>query len=209
VILAISALGVASPGFATTITFDTPIDAVGSQSYGNNSFYAEKSFKLTPTFFGMQRNHPVLAGPLFPDNGTIAMGIINTSFPILTYDFDKPFALRSIDLGEYSAHPNSAGIPVEISVIGTTYLGETISGMFVTDGIIDGSGPLADFEHVTFGSQWLNLRSVQFEHDNAFSMDNIEVEIGVVPEPSTGLLIGLGLVALTNKRVRPHDVRNR
>ncbi len=79
--------------------------------------------------------------------------------------------------------------------------------MFVTDGIIDGSGPLADFEHVTFGSQWSNLESVQFEHDNYFAMDNIEVEVGVVPEPNTGLLIGFGLIAFALNGTRRNRAR--
>ncbi len=129
IILVVSTLGLTSQGFATTITFDSPIDDDGRQAYGNNSFYAERSFKLTPTLSGMQRNHPGLAGPLVPNNGTIEMSIFSTSFSVLTYDFDEPFALLSIDLGEYSAHTNFAGIPVEISIIGTTVLGETISGI--------------------------------------------------------------------------------
>jgi hypothetical protein len=201
-VLTIVALCAASSAFAITITFDGPIPAGGQQSYGNNSFYAEQSFKLTPTGFGMQRNDPNIAGPGWPDNGTIAMSVIITSFPILTYDFDEPFALLSIDLGEYSTV--FADAPVSITVIGTTTLGDTLSTTFVTDGLIDGAGPLPDFEHVTFGSQWSNLQSVQFQHDSPFSMDNIEVALGVVPEPSTGLLLSLGLAAFATRRILWH-----
>lgn len=201
------ALVLASPAHSLTITFGNPIPPGGQQAYNSSTYYGEQSFRLTPTAAGMQRNHPVVAGPNWPDNGTIAMSVITNARPILTYELDQTFALRSIDLGEYSAV--FARIPVEITLVGTTNLGATIQSTFITDGVIDGLGRNRDFENVRFGSEWSNLRSIQFEHDNPFSMDNIVVEIEAVPEPGSGLLTALGLIGLATGGARTHDRRNR
>ena len=63
-----------------------------------------------------------------------------------------------------------------------------------TDGIIDGTGPLADFETFTFGPEFSGLTRVEIP-TIGWSLDNLAVSLGV-PEPGTGALLIVGAAVL-------------
>jgi len=95
------------------------------------------------------------------------------------------FNLFSVDLAEYSTVVPDA---VTVPFIGYREDGSTVAAYFTTDGIIDGSGPLADFQTFYFGSEFSGLTRVEIP-TWGWSLDNLVVAI---PEPSTGLLLVAG-----------------
>lgn len=106
------------------------------------------------------------------------------------------FGLVSVDLAEYSTVVPDA---VTVQFIGYYAGGGTITTSFTTDGIIDGTGPLADFQTFTFGSGWTGLTRVEVP-GYGWSLDNLVVS---VPEPASGTFLLLeGLVLWQSRRPR-------
>jgi len=110
-----------------------------------------------------------------------------------------PFGLVSVDLAEYSMlYP----YPKTVQFIGYRPDGTTATNEFTTDGIIDGTGPLADFENFYFDSQFANL--VRFEvPTHTYALDNMRFRN--VPEPTT-LAVFVGgclLLAAIRHKTRP------
>lgn len=101
------------------------------------------------------------------------------------------FSLVSVDLAEYST--GFSGQPVTVPFIGYHPDGSTVTMSFTTDGIIDGTGPLADFQTFDFNPQdWNNLTHVEIP-SSLWSLDNLVVS---VPEPTTTALLLLGGLAI-------------
>jgi hypothetical protein len=106
------------------------------------------------------------------------------------------FDLVSVDLAEYSTVvPDARTVPF----IGYRPDGSTVSTSFTTDGIIDGTGPLADFETFYFPSEFTGLSRVEIP-TYGWSLDNLFVS---VPEPSSlALLLAGGVVLWALRRWR-------
>ncbi len=121
----------------------------------------------------------------WPDNGTTY--IQASGGDSLTFSFLEEFVfdLLSVDLAEYSTVVPDA---VTVQFVGYRWDGGTVSTSFTTDGIIDGTGPLADFETFQFGSEWSGLTRVEIP-TFGWSLDNLVV---AVPEPSAGALLLAG-----------------
>lgn len=127
--------------------------------------------------------------PLRPDNGT---SYIQTSLGdslVFSFTDDSLFDLLSVDLAEYSTV-----VPEAATVGFTGYFagGGTIYQEFTTDGIIDGTGPLTDFQTFAFGTGWTGLSRVEVP-GFGWSLDNLVVG---VPEPTAGALLLLGIPLL-------------
>ncbi len=123
-----------------------------------------------------------------PDNGSA--WIRTTGGPMqaplaITNLSGEPFALHFVDLAEYST---AFASPRAIPFIGYKTDGSIITTTFITDGIIDGSGPLADFERFMFSADFTDLNRVVVD-TYLYSMDNLGVS--VVPESSSIAMIGL------------------
>ena len=100
------------------------------------------------------------------------------------YNGGSLFGLTSVDLAEYSTL--FANQPVTITFVGYYSDGGTVSQSFTTDGIIDGTGPLADFQTFNFNSKdWSGLTRVEVP-SFGWSLDNLVIN---VPEPSSGSLL--------------------
>jgi hypothetical protein len=120
-----------------------------------------------------------------PDNGTAYLQ--TTGGESLAFNFvdGSLFDLLSVDLAEYSTVvPNS----VTVQFVGYRWDGDTVSTSFTTDGIIDGTGPLADFETFHFGPEFNGLTRVEMP-TFGWSLDNLVV---AVPEPGIWALLLLG-----------------
>ncbi len=98
------------------------------------------------------------------------------------------FNLGSVDLAEYSTSvPGS----VTVHFIGYRPNGSMVTADLTTDGVIDGTGLLPDFQTFTFGPQFAGLDRVEIP-GYGWSLDNLVVS---VPEPGTwSLLLLWGLL---------------
>ena len=123
-----------------------------------------------------------------PDNGSTWMRTMAwpRQAPLtITNLSGAPFTLHFVDLAEYSTLYST---PRSIPFIGYKNDGSIVTTTFITDGIIDGTGPLADFETFMFDADFTNLNRVVV-NTYLYSMDNLG--ISVVPEPSSIAMIGL------------------
>lgn len=185
-------------GFLRTVTFDAP-----RVPPGNNigfTYYYEDSVTFTPIAVGEQFVRAGGGVSFFPENGTtyILQGFNNT---LAGYRDQLPtpshFGLYSVDLSEFSTLYD---FPRTIQFVGYLFDGSTVSTEFTTDGIIDGTGLLADFQTFYFDSQFNDI--VRFEvPTHTYAMDNL-VFFDVIPEPTTGALLIVGGVTLWLMRSR-------
>jgi hypothetical protein len=127
--------------------------------------------------------------PFFPDNGTTYLDSAGGESLKFSSTSGSLFGLVSLDLAEYS---NDFAEPVSVQIIGYRFDGSTVSETFTTDGIIDGTGPLSDFETFYFGPEFSGLERVEIPTDG-WSLDNLVVTI---PEPATPALLLLGSLLL-------------
>jgi len=162
------------------ITFDPPSLPGGSkalQSYTENGMVF--SGKLDRPF---SHNDAGLSNR--PNNGTAALNVTRyyTRFnPISPVLFD----LLQVDLAEYST---IYAYPQTITFTGHKSDSSTVAATFVTDGIMDGIEPLADFETFTFDTSFRNLIYVEMSAN--FTIDNMHIRIPsepfVAPIANTG-----------------------
>ena len=132
----------------------------------------------------------------YPENGTTYLQAAFQS--TLTFSFINGvlFDLVAVDLAEYSTVvPNAA----TVHFIGYHFDGSVVTTDLITDGIIDGTGPLVDFQTFQFDDRFTGLTRVEIP-TFGWSLDNLVVS---VPEPSTWCLLlvgGLLLGALKFRR---------
>ena len=131
--------------------------------------------------------------PIYPDNGTPYMDTFLTQAPLsITTISGALFNLLTVDLAEYST--GSAGAH-SLTFSGYRSDGAVVSQIFTLDGIIDGTGPLADFETFMFNAEFYNLQSVTIEQ-HGYSMDNLVLEVNAIPEPATSKLLLAATIAI-------------
>lgn len=124
-----------------------------------------------------------------PDNGTSYLQAGLGSTLMFSFTNGSVFDLVSVDLAEYSTVVPNA---VTVRFVGYRLDGSMIVTYFATDGIMDGGGPLADFQTFHFGSEFSSLTRVEIP-TYGWSLDNLYVS---VPEPGTGALMILGTALL-------------
>ena len=137
----------------------------------------------------------------FPENGTAyLMAGLGCSLAVSGWSGQR-FGLVSVDLAEFSTlYPT----PLTVPFVGYRPDGSTVTTKFTTDGIIDGTGPLADFQTFYFGPSFADLVRVEIP-TYGWSLDNMV--FSQVPEPATSalLLVG-GLLLLLGKGLRRRGV---
>jgi hypothetical protein len=104
-------------------------------------------------------------------------------------DDGSSFDPVSVDLAEYST---AFQRPVVVQFVGYRPDGSTVTTNLVTDGIIDGTGPVADFQTFTFGPEFSGLTRVEIP-TVLWSLDNLRL---FVPEPGTAALFVVGAIFL-------------
>jgi hypothetical protein len=197
--LALCFLAIQGPAQGTLhFTFDGPPSVPGP----GQSFYVQQYFEGGMWFrplgvigpgngFDRKRGGGQLSGAA--DNGTAYLaGAFGDSLQF-SFTNGSSFNLVAVDLAEYSTVvPNAVTVPF----YGYRADGSVVSTSFTTDGIIDGAGPLADFQTFYFGPEFSNLMRVEIP-TFGWSLDNLVVSI---PEPSSLALLGLGGLALLARR---------
>ena len=172
-----------------TVTFDgPPLQPPGSaylvQSYRESGVW----FAPIPGTDGFTRQWSSPA-PGWPDNGTPY--VVATLGDSLMFGLDdaSDFGLDAVDLAEWStAYPD----PVTVPFVGYRRDGSTVTASLTTDGIIDGTGPLADFQALYFPPDFVGVYQVRIPA-SGWSLDNLRL---FVPESGTGALFVVGAIFL-------------
>jgi hypothetical protein len=177
-----------------TITFDEPPSAGDTRV----SWMIEQDMRLSTTNGFTHRASG--SSSFFPDNGSSYAGFLAGDKPlVISNTIPLAFDLVSVDLAEYSS---VFAIAWTIPFTGYRADGSTVAISFVLDGVIDGTGPAADFQTFYFGSTFTNVLYVQVGQ-SLYSMDNLRIE--PVPEPPAILLAAVSLALLGGW----HGLRNR
>jgi hypothetical protein len=120
----------------------------------------------------------------YPENGTTYLqGSLGDSLKFIF--IGRVFDLVSIDLAEYSTVVPVSTVPF----VGYRHDGSIVTTNMTPDGIIDGTGPLADFETFYFDDRFTGLDRVEIP-TYGWSLDNLFVR--PIPEPSSGSLLFVG-----------------
>jgi hypothetical protein len=172
-----------------TITFEN-FAPPGSLVNINPAFpYNEAGFRLTPT----NANSAVFDSAAvvdMPGNSTDFFGFAENNIITFTNTAGVPFTLSSLRLGPLSI---AGGPTVSITLVGNFAAGGFITRTF---------SALSTSTLVTF-SDFNNLSSVEFRTTDDSGIDDINVTGSVpVPEPTTMLLLGAGLLGIAAKRHR-------
>lgn len=172
------------------VTFDGPPLIPPGAAYLVQS-YSESGVWFLPILgtdgFGRRGSNPAA---FWPDNGTAYVVTALGDSLMFGLEDGSEFGLDSVDLAEWSTdYPE----PVSVRFVGYRADGSTVAATLVTDGIIDGTGPLADFETLYFGPEFTGLRQVRVP-TYGYSLDNLVLS---VPEPGSWplLFLGAGLIA--------------
>ena len=191
-------------GTFTRITFDGP-PAIAPDTAKIVQQYYESGLSFTPSdpnapWSGFGRRNGGGVYGLYPENGTayLQAGMFGTiSFSFMN---GSAFGLLAVDLAEYSTVVPDAAI---VHFVGYRHDGTSVTAEFTTDGIIDGAGPLADFQTFFFGPEFSGLDRVEIP-SHGWSLDNLVLSI---PEPGTGALVIVGAamfgVRFLKRKTRP------
>jgi len=177
--------------FNRTIAFEGhPVYPPGSNT--GFTYYYEDSMTFTPMRPGDQFTRAWSGGASWwPENGTAYL--LFGAFDSMSGSRGEVsrFGLYSVDLSEFST---LYAFPRAVQFIGYRADGTTVTTEFVTDGIMDGNGPLQDYQTFYFDSRFADL--VKFDlPGNTYALDNL-VFFHVVPEPRTYGLVVLGLLVI-------------
>lgn len=178
-----------------TISFDGPPTIPPGSGYSATNYF-ESGMKFVPsgpavpgnTFGRIASGHAP-----FADNGTVYINTAAGEAVECSFVNSSLFGVVSVDLAEYStAVPD----PVTIQFIGYRPDGSTVTQSFTTDGIIDGTGPISDFQTFLFAPEFTGLERVEIPTFD-WSLDNLVV---IVPEPSSASLLLLGALCFWQAR---------
>jgi hypothetical protein len=173
-----------------TVTFDGNPPIAPSDEFAIN-YYAEQGMLFTPIGtgqFGRSGGAPVNTG--FPRNGSAYLFASFTYSLAVTASGSRPFGLVSVDLAEFSTLYQE---PLSVQFVGYKSDGSSVMTEFITDGIIDGAGPLNDFETFYFDARFADVVRVEAP-TYRWSLDNLV--FAQVPEPGTqALLLLSGILA--------------
>ena len=184
--------------FNRTIRFEGPPVVPPGTGIAITNYY-EDSMTFTPIDYGEQFSRSGGGVSFFPENGSAY--ILQSAIYSLSGSRGQVsrFGLYSVDLAEFSTlYP----FPAVVQFVGYRSDGGIVTTEFTTDGIIDGTGPLTDFQTFYFGAEFSNL--VRFDApSHTYALDNL-VFFDVIPELGTWALLIAGGALLWLLRRRKH-----
>lgn len=187
----LATLGQAQGTIQWTVTFDAG-PSIASNDILGITYYYEQGMEFTPIGDGQftrSGGHPDLAA--FPRNGTAYLVAGFGDSLSAASAFGTRFGLVSVDLAEFSTLYQT---PLTVQFVGYKFDGSTVMTELITDGIIDGAGPINDFQTFYFDSRFADVTRVEVP-TYGWSLDNM-VFSNVIPEPGTSALLVLGAALL-------------
>src|SRR6266540_3288904 len=112
-----------------------------------------------------------------PDNGSAYLQAGLGSTLMFRFTNGTLFDLISVDLAEYSTVVPDART---VHFVGYRFDGSIVTQDFTTDGIIDGTGPVVDFQTFHFGPEFSGLTRVEIP-TYGWSLDNLVLEVASQP----------------------------
>lgn len=170
----------------TRIAFDSPPLAPGTSVFIQQYFESDMWFRplgVVEPGNGFGRHGGAVATS--PENGTTYLKAALGDSLMFSFTSTMTFDLVSVDLAEYSTIAPFANV---VRVVGYRHDGTVVFRDIALDGVIDGTGPLEDFETVTFDKNFSDLDRVEIP-TYGWSLDNLVV---FVPEPGVFPLLALG-----------------
>lgn len=171
------------------ITFDPPTSSWPGSCVTIDEWVEKDVVFTSPNGLG----HANGGGEWGPENGSAHLSLAVGETLVFRFTDWTAFELLTIDLAEYSIWDDQQ----EIVFVGHKTDDTTVTAEFMLDGVIDGIGPLADFETFSFGADFKDLKFVEVP-SVIYSMDN--VFLVPVPDLPTFMLLGLGTLILRNRR---------
>jgi len=118
----------------------------------------------------------------YPENGTAYLqALLGDSLEFYALN-GSAFSLVSVDLAEYSMFFTSPTVTFN----GFKADGSTVSATFTLDGIIDGTGPRADFQTFSFESDFSSVVRVEVP-TQGYSLDNLVISFNPVDGDGDGV----------------------
>lgn len=159
---------------ARTISFDPQFVKAGSYrpEVAVQNFVVTTGSVLTSYFSSVYIQNAYNSG--YPENGGNYLRCLSSDQSVIVRHRDRiPFTVESIDLSEYSSvYPQRKSI----TITGTKAGGGTVTKQVLTDGVFDGTGPLADFQTFALGPDFTNLIELRASSP-PFMADNIVVRL--------------------------------
>jgi hypothetical protein len=190
------------------ITFDgPPSQPLGTARAITN--YSESGMLFTQRFAHGMNVNPVIqftrnGGGISgcPDDGSAFLQAGSpVSWLVCQFTNGSIFNLLSADLAEYSKVFQE---PLTVHFIGYRPDGSTVALDQTTDGIIDGTGPLSDFQTFVFpGFTGLSRLEISTA-DASCSLDNLIIEFSQPDEPVIGEVVAWGSNTLKQTNVPPN-----
>jgi hypothetical protein len=183
-------------GLAQGVIRSVEFDGVNPGTSYGTTYYYENSFTFVPV---LPSEYFVRAGGShdgFPENRTAYL-LFGLGTSLSGTRGGSRFGLYSVDLAEFST---LYSFPATIEFIGYRPDGKIVTTEFTTDGIIDGTGPLPDFQTFYFDSRFSDL--VRFDLPGiGYGLDNLRF-YHVIPEPGAIPLLALGAGIFCALRLR-------
>lgn len=181
----------------TTVTFDRPpVQAPDTARLVTE--YVEGGFIIHPDSPGSVFVRRGSGGKGWPDNGSAYVQV--NSWPGLSVRAEdgQMFGTVAVDVAEGSV---SFAEPWEMEFVGYLPGGGRVVARFLTDGIMDGTGPAEDFETFSFPEGFGVLERLDIT-TGPCSLDNLVVTL--IPEPRTDCLFSLGMLVVSYAALRRH-----
>ncbi len=180
------------PAGARVLTFDPPDHTDGPGSYA--PYLLMQNFKLNVEGSSPSNEYVYVQGPYtsgYPNNGTYYTRLLSGQYRLVVSHADGlPFSACGLDVSEYSTY---FATPMTVTVSGYTAGGQVVTQTFTTDGIMDGTGPLTDFQTFTLNASFTNLVKLTIAATYPMMIDNIAVvvegqEMPPIPPPQEPLI---------------------
>ena len=153
-----------------TLTFDAPTFLGGVGSYA--PFVTEQNMRVRNDSHGSYVQYP--DDEDWPDNGTNYLRKGHTTAnTVLHHSENLTFTLHQLDVAEYSTVTTANSI----QLIGTRPDSSTVTQTLTLDRVMDGDGPLEDWQTFVLGPEFEHVVSVELNATGGFSLDNIQVTV--------------------------------
>ncbi|MBC8164654.1 MAG: PEP-CTERM sorting domain-containing protein [Bryobacteraceae bacterium] len=198
-------LAIAPSAGAVTLDFE----GIGGSAFNAGESFIEDGLRVTSTGFFIIGTQNGGCSPVCGTNGTTTLDIPNNNVsaiftpvvPGLTFD------LLSLEAGEGIVNQ----IVGTVQLTGTLQGGGTVQTILTLDLVNDGPGGINDYQSFSTPATFVNLTRLEITGVNFanFGVDNLELGLNAVPEPSSFVLTVSAIAILGAFRRRRVQNKNR